>query len=325
MNAELVRLGLEYEVGNGGSRLSYSQRQRLAIARAIMKNPDILVFNEPTSGLDPATETRVLNAVLEWAQGPHGGLGARARRSRAGVRPRAGLRRRPSRRAGHVRGTRAARDAPVAACSPDAAHAVAHAAFRLRPAAGRVPAWAWRYSAVASRASRSPVSGHGGGVRGVAERLSPVAEAASCRRHAAARGRRVSGRPAGARAVRCPRPPDRHRGPGAGRRPRRSSRRPDTIRSASSIRSIVVIRNLVLEGNNLPVDGVKAEGHRRCGARHHAGESRHPRPRQQSADRRHLDQVPGVELGDPRRSRSSAPARGCTSAIRTAARRSSPG
>ena len=34
MNAELVRLGLEYEVGNGGSRLSYSQRQRLAIARA---------------------------------------------------------------------------------------------------------------------------------------------------------------------------------------------------------------------------------------------------------------------------------------------------
>jgi len=69
MNAELVRLGLEYEVGNGGSRLSYSQRQRLAIARGIIKNPDILVFNEPTSGLDPATETRVLNAVLEWAQG----------------------------------------------------------------------------------------------------------------------------------------------------------------------------------------------------------------------------------------------------------------
>ncbi len=69
MNAELVRLGLEFEVGNGGSRLSYSQRQRLAIARAIMKNPDVLVFNEPTSGLDPATETRVLNAVLEWARG----------------------------------------------------------------------------------------------------------------------------------------------------------------------------------------------------------------------------------------------------------------
>jgi energy-coupling factor transporter ATP-binding protein EcfA2 len=69
MNPELVRLGLEFEVGNGGSRLSYSQRQRLAIARGLMKNPDVLVFNEPTSGLDPASEARVVSAVLEWAKG----------------------------------------------------------------------------------------------------------------------------------------------------------------------------------------------------------------------------------------------------------------
>jgi ABC-type multidrug transport system fused ATPase/permease subunit len=69
MEPELLRLGLEYEVGNGGSRLSYSQRQRLTIARGIMKNPDIVVFNEATSGLDPATEARVLRAVLGWAKG----------------------------------------------------------------------------------------------------------------------------------------------------------------------------------------------------------------------------------------------------------------
>jgi ABC-type multidrug transport system fused ATPase/permease subunit len=56
-------------VGNAGSRLSYSERQRLAIARGVMKNPDVLVFNEPTSGLDPATEVRVLRAVLGWAKG----------------------------------------------------------------------------------------------------------------------------------------------------------------------------------------------------------------------------------------------------------------
>ena len=69
MEPELLRLGLAYEVGNGGSRLSYSQRQRLAIARAIMKSPDILVFNEPTSGLDPTTEVRIVRSVLGWAKG----------------------------------------------------------------------------------------------------------------------------------------------------------------------------------------------------------------------------------------------------------------
>jgi len=69
MESELLRLGLEYEVGNAGTRLSYSQRQRLAIARGIMKNPDVVVFNEPTSGLDPATEQRVLRAVLGWSKG----------------------------------------------------------------------------------------------------------------------------------------------------------------------------------------------------------------------------------------------------------------
>jgi len=69
LNGDLVRLGLEYDVGSAGSRLSYSERQRLAIARGLMKNPDLLVFNEVTSGLDPATELRVLRAVLAWAKG----------------------------------------------------------------------------------------------------------------------------------------------------------------------------------------------------------------------------------------------------------------
>jgi len=69
LNPDLARLGLEFDVGSAGSRLTYSERQRLAVARGLVKNPDVLVFNEPTSGLDPATETRVLTAVLRWAKG----------------------------------------------------------------------------------------------------------------------------------------------------------------------------------------------------------------------------------------------------------------
>ena len=69
MDAELIRAGLDFEVGNAGSRLSYSERQRLAIARALIKNADLFVFNEPTSGLDPSTEQRVVRAVLDAAKG----------------------------------------------------------------------------------------------------------------------------------------------------------------------------------------------------------------------------------------------------------------
>ncbi|HEV8503233.1 MAG TPA: ATP-binding cassette domain-containing protein [Casimicrobiaceae bacterium] len=68
MQDTLVQLGLRYEVGIGGARLSYSQRQRLAIARALLKNPDVLVFNEPTSGLEPSAEGRLVRAVLDWAK-----------------------------------------------------------------------------------------------------------------------------------------------------------------------------------------------------------------------------------------------------------------
>jgi putative ABC transport system ATP-binding protein len=69
MGDALIELGLEFDVGTSGSRLSYSERQRIAMARALLKNGDILVFNEPTSGLDPATELRVLRSVLAWASG----------------------------------------------------------------------------------------------------------------------------------------------------------------------------------------------------------------------------------------------------------------
>ncbi len=61
--------GLDTPVGEGGFGLSGGQAQRVAIARAFLKNAPLLLLDEPTAHLDPATEAEVLEGLRRLAIG----------------------------------------------------------------------------------------------------------------------------------------------------------------------------------------------------------------------------------------------------------------
>ncbi len=65
----LTEVGLDWQVGVAGSRLSAAQRAKTALARVLLKRPALMVLNEATSGLDGQSQTRVHAAILEERAG----------------------------------------------------------------------------------------------------------------------------------------------------------------------------------------------------------------------------------------------------------------
>ncbi len=69
LHEAVAEVGLSFEVGIAGSRLSTAQRQKLALARALLKRPDILILSESTTSLDSAAQAAIMDALLADFEG----------------------------------------------------------------------------------------------------------------------------------------------------------------------------------------------------------------------------------------------------------------
>jgi ATP-binding cassette, subfamily B, multidrug efflux pump len=61
--------GYDTRIGQGGVNFSGGQKQRMSIARALIKNPEILILDDSTSAVDVATEARIKESLKKYAQG----------------------------------------------------------------------------------------------------------------------------------------------------------------------------------------------------------------------------------------------------------------
>jgi ABC-type multidrug transport system fused ATPase/permease subunit len=65
----ITGVGLSYECGIAGARLTNQQRQKLGLARAVLKRPDLLILSEPTAVLDAPVQSRILKSLRDEFQG----------------------------------------------------------------------------------------------------------------------------------------------------------------------------------------------------------------------------------------------------------------
>ncbi len=70
----VLQVGLDFNVGTGGKRLSQVQRQKIGLARALLRRSDLLVINRSLSALDRTAQVNILKRILTEPIGPVGGV-----------------------------------------------------------------------------------------------------------------------------------------------------------------------------------------------------------------------------------------------------------
>ncbi len=65
----VIDVGLAFSVGVGGARLSHQQRQKLALARAVLKRPDLMILDEATEAMDMGGQERIMEGLRREFEG----------------------------------------------------------------------------------------------------------------------------------------------------------------------------------------------------------------------------------------------------------------